>query len=211
MNLTRYDILNKVVTLLGAEKPKEEEVELAEATTEDGVTLVAESFEPGKPIFIVNEGEQVPAEPGKYNLPGVGLVVVEEMGVIATVEPAGEQMKEEEKELSQDDKEDTEAKKDEEKEDVVKEEEKTELTRDDVAQMIKDSTAEILEEVKKLLPGEKVEMQKQDDKKDAQGDEFIKKNPEGDKKAQGEPLKQLFTLRQQTSQDRVIAKLWGDN
>lgn len=84
--------LKRIKIVLGIEK---DEMKLAEAVLEDGVTRVrAEAFEPGMKIFVVSEeGEEAPAPEGFHvTEDGIG-VEVDSQGTIVTVEkpePAGE-------------------------------------------------------------------------------------------------------------------------
>ena len=74
-------------------------LEMVEATTEDGSILRATAWEAGEAITIEVDGEEVPLTVGEYVIDGVGIIVVEQEGVIAQVKPfdsVEEEMKKEE-------------------------------------------------------------------------------------------------------------------
>lgn len=77
--------LKQIKLLLGLEK---DEVKLAEAILEDGVTVVrAEEFKPGMKIFVVSEsGEEAPAPEGVHTTQDGLKVEVDAEGTIVTVE-----------------------------------------------------------------------------------------------------------------------------
>lgn len=77
--------LKRIKIVLGLEK---DEVKLAEAVLEDGVTRVrAEAFEPGMKIFVVSEeGEEAPAPEGFHVTEDGIRVEVDSEGTIVTVE-----------------------------------------------------------------------------------------------------------------------------
>ena len=85
------DALKTIKTFLGME------VKLEQMKLVDGNTVIeADSFEPGASVMIVvPEGEPVPLEVGKYELEDGRLLIVEEKGMIASIE---EMPKETEKE-----------------------------------------------------------------------------------------------------------------
>jgi len=72
-----------------AEVPVVDEVviTLAQETLDDGTVVEADAFEPGNPVFIVNEEERIPLPIGEYDFAGKVLVIVEE-GVIAEIRDA---------------------------------------------------------------------------------------------------------------------------
>ena len=82
MNREIKDALKTIKTFLGME------VKLEEQTLADGNTVIeADSFEPGASVMIlVPESEAVPLEVGKYELEDGRLLVVEEKGMIASIE-----------------------------------------------------------------------------------------------------------------------------
>ena len=68
--------LNKVRTLLGLE------VKLEQMKLENGTVLEAETFEAGKEVFVLAEGDKIPVPAGKYS--AAGLAAWTERLVIAT-------------------------------------------------------------------------------------------------------------------------------
>lgn len=78
------ETLKSIGTLLGLSKEESVEVKMATATLEDGTVLEAEAFEEGQQVFIVSEEERIPAPVGEHTT-DVGVIVVEEEGVIASV------------------------------------------------------------------------------------------------------------------------------
>ena len=82
MNKEIKDALKTIKTFLGME------VKLEQMKLIDGNTVIeADSFEPGASVMIVvPEGEPIPLEVGKYELEDGRLLVVEETGVIASIE-----------------------------------------------------------------------------------------------------------------------------
>lgn len=82
MNKEIKDALKTIKTFLGME------VKLEQMKLVDGNTVIeADSFEAGASVMIVvPEGEPVPLEVGKYELEDGRLLVVEEKGMIASIE-----------------------------------------------------------------------------------------------------------------------------
>lgn len=82
MNKEIKDALKTIKTFLGME------IKLEQMKLIDGNTVIeADSFEPGASVMIVvPEGEPVPLEVGKYELEDGRLLVVEETGMIASIE-----------------------------------------------------------------------------------------------------------------------------
>lgn len=93
MNKEIKDALKTIKTFLGME------VKLEQMKLIDGNTVIeADSFEVGASVMIVvPEGEPVPLEVGKYELEDGRLLVVEEVGMIASIEemPKEEEVEEE--------------------------------------------------------------------------------------------------------------------
>ena len=81
--------LNKIKQLLGLE------VKLEQMQLENGAVLEAEAFEPGYPVFVVSEDEQIPVPVGEYELQGGSILVVEEEGIIAAIGEAAPSEEEE--------------------------------------------------------------------------------------------------------------------
>lgn len=92
MNKEIKDALKTIKTFLGME------VKLEQMKLIDGNTVIeADSFEPGASVMIVvPEGEPVPLEVGKYELEDGRLLVVEEKGMIASIEEMPAESEEEE-------------------------------------------------------------------------------------------------------------------
>ena len=92
MNKEIKDALKTIKTFLGME------VKLEQMKLIDGNTVIeADSFEPGASVMIVvPEGEPVPLEVGKYELEDGRLLVIEEVGVIASIEEMPKEEVEEE-------------------------------------------------------------------------------------------------------------------
>ena len=92
MNKEIKDALKTIKTFLGME------VKLEQMKLIDGNTVIeADSFEPGASVMIVvPEGEPVPLEVGKYELEDGRLLVVEETGMIASIEEMPAESEEEE-------------------------------------------------------------------------------------------------------------------
>jgi len=67
------------------EKEKSAEKTFAEYTTDKDTVLVAESLEVGAPVFVVADGEQVPAPDGEYMIPEEGVTVVVAEGVVTDI------------------------------------------------------------------------------------------------------------------------------
>jgi hypothetical protein len=84
MNIYQEKI-KQIKVLLGLEK---DEMKLAEAILEDGVTVVrAEEFKPGMKIFVVSEsGEEAPAPEGVHTTQDGVKVEVDSEGTIVSVE-----------------------------------------------------------------------------------------------------------------------------
>ncbi len=82
MNKEIKDALKTIKTFLGME------IKLEQMKLVDGNTVIeADSFEPGASVMIVvPEGEPIPLEVGKYELEDGRLLVVEETGMIASIE-----------------------------------------------------------------------------------------------------------------------------
>jgi hypothetical protein len=92
MNREIKDALKTIKTFLGME------VKLEQMKLVDGNTVIeADSFEPGASVMIVvPEGEPVPLEVGKYELEDGRLLIIEEVGVIASIEEMPAESEEEE-------------------------------------------------------------------------------------------------------------------
>ena len=86
------DALKTIKTFLGME------VKLEQLKLVDGNTVIeADSFEPGASVMIVvPEGEPVPLEVGNYELEDGRVLIVEEVGMIASIEEMPKETEEEE-------------------------------------------------------------------------------------------------------------------
>ena len=134
------DMLNKVKELVGVEASKEtQEVELAQATLENGAVIESETFEAGSEVFIVTEEEKVALPIGEYTLEDGEILTVEEEGIIASIGAAVEEEAPAEEEAS---------------EEVKAEEEEQEMayaTKEELAEL-----KSMVEEIKSMI--EKEEM-----------------------------------------------------
>lgn len=81
--------LNKVRTLLGLE------VKLEQMKLENGTVLEAETFEAGKEVFVLAEGDKIPVPAGEYALEDGKVLVVAEDGIIGEVKEMAEEPEEE--------------------------------------------------------------------------------------------------------------------
>ena len=92
MNKEIKDALKTIKTFLGME------VKLEQLKLVDGNTVIeADSFEPGASVMIVvPEGEPVPLEVGNYELEDGRVLIVEEKGMIASIEEMPKETEEEE-------------------------------------------------------------------------------------------------------------------
>ena len=91
MNKEIKDALKTIKTFLGME------VKLEQMKLVDGNTVIeADSFEPGASVMIVvPEGEPIPLEVGEYELETGMVLVVEEVGVIASINETMPEVEEE--------------------------------------------------------------------------------------------------------------------
>lgn len=81
--------LNKVRTLLGLE------IKLEQMKLDNGTVLEAESFETGKEVFVLAEGDKIPVPAGEYSLEDGKVLVVAEDGIIGEVKEMADEPKEE--------------------------------------------------------------------------------------------------------------------
>ena len=133
-------MLNKVKELVGVEASEEtQEVELKQATLENGTVIESETFEAGSEVFIVTEEEKVALPIGEYTLEDGEILTVEEEGIIASIGAAVEEEAPAEEEAS---------------EEVKAEEEEQEMayaTKEELAEL-----KSMVEEIKSMI--EKEEM-----------------------------------------------------
>ena len=88
------DMIKKIKEVVGLS----EEVKLEQQTLENGTVLEAESFEPGKEIFIVTEDEKVAVPVGEYEMEDGRILIVAEEGLIAEIKAEEEEVEAEEEE-----------------------------------------------------------------------------------------------------------------
>ena len=79
---TTIEKLNKIKTLLGVE------VKFENLKLENGTELEAQKFASGESVFILTEDEKVPLPEGSYELEDNRILVVQEEGVILSIEEA---------------------------------------------------------------------------------------------------------------------------
>jgi hypothetical protein len=184
-------VLNAIRKTLGME------VKLEQVVAENGITLEAESFEPGYPVFVVAEEERLPLPVGEYELQGGSVLVVAEEGVIAELR-TGEPMPEEEEVMME---EEPAAKKV--VESVTKE---THFSAEDFTALL--SRVEALEA--KLAEKEepkKEELSKQE-KPEAVEVELAEEKPsKHDPELEVKPKTKIHFNKPQTLRDRVLSKL----
>jgi len=81
-------VVEKLGAVLNPETKLEEETKLAQMTLEGGAIVEAESFEEGQKVFVLAEGERIPAPIGEHKLEDGRILVVSEEGVIAGITEA---------------------------------------------------------------------------------------------------------------------------
>jgi hypothetical protein len=184
------DMLNKVKELVGVELKEEvQEVELAQATLENGTVIESETFEVGSEVFIVTDDEKVALPVGEYNLEDGEMVKVQEEGIIAAIgkpeeapaeEEASEELEEEKEEMG-----------------YATKEELAEVKSmiEEIKAMIKDKE-EMSEEVT-----DKEELSKQEEEVEL---EKVTHNPETEVKRE---MKLYGQNREMTTADRVLARI----
>lgn len=87
--MAKSKLILAIATLL--KMGKEIDLKLEELKTKDGVMLFAQVFEPGEPVFIMQDDAQVPVPVGEYELEDGRILVVAEEGIIGEMkEAAGE-------------------------------------------------------------------------------------------------------------------------
>jgi len=82
--------LNKVRTMLGLD------VKLEQMKLDNGTVLEAESFEAGKEVFVIAEGDKIPVPAGEYSLEDGKVLVVAEDGIIGEVKEMADEPETEE-------------------------------------------------------------------------------------------------------------------
>lgn len=189
------ETLTKVKELLGLS----EEVQLAQATLENGTVIEAEEMSAGKEVFIVTEemSERVPLPVGEYALEDGQMLKVEEEGIIASIgaaeEPAEEEVEAEEVEAAE-------------------EEEMSYATKQELAEvkeMIKEIKAMIKdkEEMSEVVEDAKEELQEEEVKEELSAQEPVEKvkhNPEAETK---KALNLYGQKRPSTTMDKVLSRI----
>jgi hypothetical protein len=188
------DMLNKVKELVGVELKEEvQEVELAQATLENGTVIESETFEVGSEVFIVTDDEKVALPVGEYTLEDGEQLKVEEEGVIAAIgkqeeepaeEEASEELEEEKEEMG-----------------YATKEELAEVKSmiEEIKAMIKDKE-EMSEEVKE----DKEELSEVEEVEEKVELEKVTHNPESETQKE---VKLFGQKRQPTTMDRVFSRI----
>ena len=91
-------VVDKLGAVLKPETKLEEETKLAQMTLEGGAIVEAEAFEEGQKVFVLAEGERIPAPVGEHKLEDGRILVVSEEGVIAGITEAETEVEVETKE-----------------------------------------------------------------------------------------------------------------
>ena len=82
------EMLKQIKTLLNTR------VELEDRKLDNGTVISADEFAEGQPVFIMSEDERIPMPIGEYVMEDGSMLVVEEEGVIASIEMEEEAKKE---------------------------------------------------------------------------------------------------------------------
>lgn len=83
-------VINEIKTLLGME------IKLAQMKLDNGTVIEAEVFEAEQGVFIVNGEDRIAMPVGEYKLEDGNILKVDVEGIIAAIEPAEEEMPENE-------------------------------------------------------------------------------------------------------------------
>jgi len=89
------EMLKRIQTLLNTR------VELEDRKLDNGTVIFADEFAEGQPVFIVTEDERIPMPIGEYMMEDGSMLVVEEEGVIASINAAEEVVEDEVEEVEQ--------------------------------------------------------------------------------------------------------------
>ena len=89
------EMLKRIQTLLNTR------VELEDRKLDNGTVIFADEFAEGQPVFIVTEDERIPMPVGDYMMEDGSMLVVEEEGVIASINAAEEVVEDEVEEVEQ--------------------------------------------------------------------------------------------------------------
>lgn len=87
------EMLKQIQTLLNTR------VELEDRKLDNGTVISADEFAEGQPVFIVTEDERIPMPVGEYAMEDGSMLVVEEEGVIGSIQAAEEEVEEVEQEV----------------------------------------------------------------------------------------------------------------
>lgn len=87
------EMLKRIQTLLNTR------VELEDRKLDNGTVISADEFAEGQPVFIVTEDERIPMPVGEYTMEDGSMLVVEEEGVIGSIQAAEEEVEEVEQEV----------------------------------------------------------------------------------------------------------------
>ena len=87
------EMLKRIQTLLNTR------VELEDRKLDNGTVIFADEFAEGQPVFIVTEDERIPMPIGEYMMEDGSMLVVEEEGVIASINAAEEVVEDEVEEV----------------------------------------------------------------------------------------------------------------
>ena len=188
------EMLSKIKALLNIE----EETSLETMTLENGTVIEADSFEAGQSVFIVTEDEKVPLPQGEYALEGGKILVVEEVGIIATINDAPTETESEEVE-------EVEA----EEEVVIEAPEEVAPAVEEIVQAVVDVIAPVMEEMKKDIEEMKKkygEEEKDEEKKEEMSAQTkpLTHNPS---KTRTLKTKKLSKNRPMSTMDKVLQKL----
>ena len=192
------EMLSKIKALLNIE----EETSLETMTLENGTVIEADSFEAGQSVFIVTEDEKVPLPQGEYALEGGKILVVEEVGIIATINDAPTETESEEVE-------EVEA---EEEEVVVEAPEEVAPAVEEIVQAVVDVIAPVMEEMKKDIEEMKKkygEEEKDEEKKEEMSAQKPAQKPltHNPSKTRTPKSKNLSKNRPMSTMDKVLQKL----
>ena len=188
-------MLNKVKELVGVElKEEAQEVELAQATLENGTVIESETFEVGSEVFIVTDDEKVALPVGEYTLEDGEQLVIEEEGIIAAIGKQEEEPAEEEasKELEEEKEEMGYATKEElaEVKSMIEEIKAMIKDKEEMSEEVEEETTE--ETDKEELSKVEVELEK------------VTHNPESEPQKE---VKLFGQKRQPTTMDRVFSRI----
>jgi len=185
-------LLKKILMEMAAKR----KYNFAQETLDNGTILEAEAFEAGNEVFIVTDEERIPLPVGEYVLADGRKMLVEQEGMIASVESAAveaEDMPEEDVKIEA-----------EEEEVVVEAPAEVAAEIEAVVEAVVEVVAPLIEEVKEEMEKIKEEMGKYKEKMSkTPAARTIKHNP-------SKPQKDMFKIsenRPQTTLDRVFSRL----